>query len=98
MVIAGMNLVGCAMELFVINRWGRRSLTLWGMAMLMALLLLIGILGCVPSNASVLRALAAFLILINLIYHATIGPVTYTVAAEIHASRLRQRTVTFGRG
>ncbi|BEI81861.1 hypothetical protein CcaverHIS002_0210210 [Cutaneotrichosporon cavernicola] len=98
MVITAMNLVGCALELFVINRFGRRPLILWGMTMLMTLLLLIGILGSVPFNHHVIQAIASFLILLNLIFHATIGPVTYTVAAEIPSSRLRQRTVAFGRG
>jgi len=76
MVITAMNLVGCGLEFTVINRFGRRPLILWGMVCHMVLLLLIGVLGCVHNNTHVLQALAAFLIMLNLIFHMTIGPVS----------------------
>jgi SP family general alpha glucoside:H+ symporter-like MFS transporter len=61
------------------------------------MLLVIGILGSVTKTTSTLVGTGAACAIINLVYHGTVGPLTYTVAAEVPASRLRARTVAFGR-
>lgn len=96
-VIASMNLVGCAMELAVINRVSRRHLLLGGQASLITCLLLIGVLGCLPSSAGVNRGLGALLAVINLVYHITLGPIVYSISAELPATRLRARSIAVGR-
>lgn len=60
-------------------------------------LAIIGILGSIPASVGTLAGTGACCAIINLVYHATVGPVTYTVAAEVPASRVRARTVAFGR-
>lgn len=86
MVITAMNLVGCGLEFLVINRFGRRPILLWGMVALTACCIIIGGLGCVPINHAkdhimtgkekgALKGLAAFLIMLNLIFHMSVGPV-----------------------
>jgi len=65
MVVTGMNLVGCAIEWFLIVRWGRRPLILWGMVSLAVCLLLIGVLGCVPHSGPVLQAIGAFMVMVS---------------------------------
>lgn len=97
MIITSMNLVGCALELFAINRVGRRPLLLGGQASLILCLVLVGVLGCIPATSGVNRGLGALLAVINLVYHITLGPVVYSIAAELPASRLRARTIALGR-
>lgn len=83
MIIQAMNIVGCFLELFMINWVSRRLLLLSGMGVLAIDLILIGAMGCLwgthgekPPNEPALKAIAAFLIMINLWYHITIGPVS----------------------
>jgi len=96
-VITAMNLIGCMIEFVLISKFGRRPLILTGMAILASMLLVIGILGSVTTTNSTLVGTGAACAIINLVYHGTVGPLTYTVAAEVPASRLRARTVAFGR-
>lgn len=97
MIITSMNLVGCGIELFIINRVGRRTLLLGGQASLITCLIIVGILGCVPGTDGVHKGLGAILAIINLVFHITLGPVVYSIAAELPSSRLRARTIALGR-
>lgn len=98
MIVTAMNIVGCACEFILINYVGRRPLLLWGNFSFVVCLMLIGILSCVPGTAAVKNAIGAFMVLVNLFFHIGNGPVIYTIAAELPASRLRQRSIALGRG
>lgn len=83
MIVTSMNLVGCAFELCIIHWVSRRFLLLSGMVSLAINLLLVGIMGTLPGthggdhvNKPAVKAIAAFTIMINLIYHITIGPIS----------------------
>ncbi|EKD03514.1 trehalose transport-related protein [Trichosporon asahii var. asahii CBS 8904] len=97
LIIASMNIVGCGLELAVINRISRRALLIGGQASLITILLLIGILGCLPSSTGVNKGLGALLAMINLVYHITLGPIVYSISAELPATRLRARSIALGR-
>jgi SP family general alpha glucoside:H+ symporter-like MFS transporter len=60
-------------------------------------LFLIGILGCIPSKPAVGYAQAALAVSWLAIYSLTVGPIVYTIVAEIGATRLRTQTVVLGR-
>jgi SP family general alpha glucoside:H+ symporter-like MFS transporter len=96
-VVTSMNLVGCMIEMFLITRIGRRPLILGGLMILGLMLTLIGIFGSIKENQHTLQGIGACCAVINLVYHASVGPLTYTVAAEVPASRLRVRSVAWGR-
>ena len=95
--ISSLNLVGCILEFFIIRRLGRRPLMIGGLSILGLMLLLIGIFGCIPETKTVQNGIGACCAIINLVYHASVGPLTYTFAPEIPATMLRVRTVAWGR-
>jgi len=96
-VVTSMNLVGCGIEMIAVTRIGRRPMILFGLMTLAAMLLLIGIFGCLSPTKPVLNGIGACCAVINLVYHASVGPLTYTVAAEVPSTRLRVKSVAWGR-
>ena len=92
-----MNLVGCVIEFFLIRRIGRRPLMIGGLSVLGLMLLLIGIFGSVTPTKATRNGVGAACFVINLVYHGSVGPLTYTFAPEIPSSRLRVVTVAWGR-
>ena len=96
-LVTSMNLVGCMIEMTLVTRFGRRPMIIIGLAILGLMLLLIGIFGSVKENKHTLQGIGACCAVINLVYHATVGPLTYTVAAEIPSSRLRVKSIAWGR-
>lgn len=75
-----MNLVGCFCDFFLMSRFGRRPLIVCGLLSLATCLLLIGIMGSVPETPGTLRSIGAFMVLINLFYHASVGPLSESAA------------------
>ena len=74
--------------------FGRRTLYLFGIAILAMLQYLIGILDCVPGRpVEAIWAQSAFLIIWNFVYDATIGPVVYVLLSECSATRVRSQTI-----
>lgn len=98
--VSVLGLVGVICSWFLINRTGRRSTTLVGMSILTLLLFLIGILDILPStkkgNTAPVYGQVACIIVFAFIYLSTIGPIGFTLFAEISSSRLRSRTVGLG--
>lgn len=87
MVVSAMNLVGCAIEWWLIAMWGRRPLILGGMGTLATCLLVIGIMGCIPKQNATLRTIGAFMAMINLLYHATVGPLSESILSAVARRR-----------
>lgn len=92
-----LGLVGVVCSWFLINRAGRRSTSLIGTAILTGLLFMIGILDVIPDrHEGVIYGQVACIILFAFIYLMTIGPMGWTLFAEISSARLRSRTVGLG--
>lgn len=94
------NIVG------VIGAWGlmtlgigRRSLYLYGLCGLCAMLFILGFLGLVPEKNRHDGALAtgSVMILWALFYQLTVGTVAYSLVAEISSRRLQIKTIVLGR-
>lgn len=95
--VSVLGLVGVVCSWLLINRTGRRSTSLVGTAVLTALLFLVGILDVVPaSNTGPVYGQVACIIAFAFVYLLTIGPMGWTLFAEISSSRLRSRTVGLG--
>jgi len=95
--VSVLGLVGVMCSWFLINRAGRRSTSLIGTAVLTCLLLIIGILDVVPtSNTGPVYGQVACIIAFAFAYLLTIGPMGWTLFAEISSSRLRSRTIGLG--
>jgi SP family general alpha glucoside:H+ symporter-like MFS transporter len=96
--IYAIGAVGVFVSWWLMPRVGRRTLYVWGLIIMLAILLIIGFLGIAPKgNTSVQWAIGAMLIIFTFVYDASVGPVCYCLVAEIPSSRLRQKTVVLAR-
>ncbi|KAK7207656.1 general substrate transporter [Myxozyma melibiosi] len=93
-----LGFVGTVLSWFLLPKMGRRTIYTWGMATMCFLLFLVGFLSLAPdTNQSALWAAAAMTVIWHLVYSLTIGPIGWTIASEISATRLRQQTVCVAR-
>ncbi|KAK4547954.1 hypothetical protein LTR36_010673 [Oleoguttula mirabilis] len=78
---------------------GRRSLYLYGLCGLFAMLFVMGFLGLVPASHKAEAGLAtgSLMIVWALFYQLTVGTVCYSLVAEISTRRLQIKTVVLGR-
>lgn len=90
--------VGTMSSWFLMSKFGRRTLYLSGEVICTALLLIIGFCGIAPrSNNGAQWAIGSMLLAYTFTYDATIGPVCYSLVAELSSTRLRQKTVVLAR-
>ena len=80
---------------WLIDRVGRRNLTLWGTMLLTVILLLCGGLAAAGTTKSI-KACIAFMIVYGWFYNITIGSTAYTLLTEVATSRLRVKTISIG--
>jgi SP family general alpha glucoside:H+ symporter-like MFS transporter len=83
----------CSWDL--VDRLGRRFLTLWGTGVLTILLLIVGGLATAGSPNCIKGAIS-LMILYGWIYNITIGSTAYNLLAEVATSRLRVKTIAIG--
>jgi MFS family permease len=89
-----MGLLGTILSWFLLLRFGRRTIYLTGLAALVILQLVIGILDCVPGRPSTaIWAEACLMLLWNFVYDLTIGPVCFVIISEVSATRVRSKTI-----
>ncbi|KAL9625689.1 MAG: hypothetical protein Q9160_000007 [Pyrenula sp. 1 TL-2023] len=96
----GINMVGVFGAWFLMSLGlGRRSLYLYGLCGLCAMLFILGFLGLVPDSHRREASLATGSIMIvwALIYQLTVGTVCYSLVAELSTRRLQIKTVVLGR-
>lgn len=75
-------------------RFGRRTLYVWGLAMLAFLQILIGILDCIPGRPKGAIWTESVLMLVwNFFYDISIGPICFVLLAECSATRVRSKTI-----
>lgn len=96
--MSAVSFMGVICSWFLVYRFGRRSIYLAAFSILLALLIIIGILGCLPaSNTGALWATGGIMILFMFIYMACLGAIAYVVVAEMPTSELRNKTVAIAR-
>ncbi|PYH90816.1 sugar transporter [Aspergillus ellipticus CBS 707.79] len=96
----GINMVGVFGAWFLMSvGLGRRTLYLYGLCGLCAMLLVMGFLGLVPEEHKKQGALATgcMMIIWALFYQLTVGTVAYSLVAELSTRRLQIKTVVLGR-
>ncbi|GAA6008278.1 hypothetical protein JCM10207_000064 [Rhodosporidiobolus poonsookiae] len=92
-----LGMVGTICSWLLMSRFGRRPLYFYGLVILALMLMIIGGLGCTPEDSSASWGVGAMLLVYTAVYDATIGPVCYTLVAEISSTRLRAKTVVIAR-
>ncbi|KAH7377394.1 MFS transporter [Pyrenochaeta sp. MPI-SDFR-AT-0127] len=82
---------------FLMKHFGRRALYISGMLAMLVSLMIIGILD-IPRNINkAIWAQAAMCFLWLLSYSLTVGPVGWTIPAEVSSTRLRSQTIVLAR-
>jgi SP family general alpha glucoside:H+ symporter-like MFS transporter len=83
----------------LMHRFGRRTLYLWGFSITCIILLLVGILGSVPSgsNKGSIWSTGALMMAYQFVFNACLGPVAYPIVSETPSSRHRNKTVAIAR-
>lgn len=93
----GIAFVGTIISWFYIYRWGRRTIWLTGFSMLVLILWTIGFLA-LPTQTKPLAWAQSILCVVWLgAYSMSVGPIIYTIVAEIGSTRLRTQTVVLAR-
>jgi SP family general alpha glucoside:H+ symporter-like MFS transporter len=93
----GMAIIGAMISWFLLPSVGRRTLYLWGTFVIFLILIAGGVVGTQPDSVWVSWTLGSLVILLTFVYDTTIGPVCYSLVAEIPSSRLRVKTVVLAR-
>ena len=91
--------VGTMASWWLMNWVGRRTLYCWGLAILTILLLVIGGLG-VPTlveNGPLGWGVGACILVYTFVYDLTIGPVCYSLVAELSSTRLKAKSIVLAR-
>ncbi|KAJ7152083.1 trehalose transport-related protein [Mycena filopes] len=96
LALNSMFIIGTVVSWFLLSRFGRRTLYISGLALMSAVLLVIGCLGF-TSSPNAKWASGALLVFLNLAYNATLGAVCYVIIAEISSTRLRAKTIVLAR-
>ncbi|KJK82539.1 hypothetical protein H634G_02145 [Metarhizium anisopliae BRIP 53293] len=90
--------VGTICSWFLMGRWGRRTLYLGGQIIMCILLLAIGCTAFAgKENAAAQWAIGSMLLVYTFTYDATVGPVCYSLVAELTSTRLRTKSVVLAR-
>lgn len=90
-----MSMCGNIVSWFIIDRIGRRDLTLYGTAALMVILMLAGGLATAGTTPTI-KGCFSMMMLYAFVYNCTIGATAYTLLTEIATSRLRVKTISIG--
>ena len=77
--------------------FGRRTLYIWGQVAMFIILIIIGCLGIPKASTSTGWATGALLLVLTFCYDITVGPVCYSLVAELPSTRLRIKSVVLSR-
>jgi MFS transporter, SP family, general alpha glucoside:H+ symporter len=94
---SAMGFAGTVASWFLMPHFGRRTLYLWGQIVMFIILMVIGGLGVPALSSSTGWASGACILILTFAYDITVGPVCYSLVAELPSSRLRIKTVVLSR-
>jgi SP family general alpha glucoside:H+ symporter-like MFS transporter len=100
MSIGGLGIasVGTIASWFLMSYFGRRTLYLWGLAGLSAILLIVGIISASAEHSMAGNyTQASMMILWLFVYYLTVGPICYAIITEVSSTRLRSKSVCVSR-
>ncbi|KAL4936568.1 hypothetical protein BDV06DRAFT_227773 [Aspergillus oleicola] len=91
------GVVGTLASWSMMTYFGRRTLYVVGLAALAAVLAVIGFVSIPPATSALSWATGSMLLVYTFIYDSTVGPICFSLVAEIPSSRLRTKTVVLAR-
>lgn len=90
-----LSMLGNVMSWYLIDKAGRRSLTIYGTVGLTVVLWVMGGLA-VGGTPGMLKGTVAMILVYCWLYNVTIGATAYTVLIELATARLRAKTIAIG--
>jgi SP family general alpha glucoside:H+ symporter-like MFS transporter len=91
------GIIGTVFSWVLMSYFGRRTLYLGGLMCLCVFLFIVGFIGIAPSSNATAWATGSMLLVYTFFYDSSVGPVCYSLVAEIPSSRLRTKTVVLAR-
>ncbi|PTB36183.1 uncharacterized protein TrAFT101_000149 [Trichoderma asperellum] len=94
----GLASLGPIISWFLIPHFGRRTMYLWGLGMLAAILLIIGFINIgAADSVGGSYAQASMIILWQFVFYVTVVPMCYAIIGDVSSTRLRNKSVCLGR-
>ncbi|KAI8623939.1 maltose permease MAL31 [Xylariaceae sp. FL1651] len=94
----GLACVGTIISWYLMHLCGRRTLYLWGLGTLTAILVTVGFISVGAGDTQGGNyAQASIMLLWLLVYYLTVGPICYAVISETSSTRLRTKSVCLSR-
>ncbi|KAL1406558.1 hypothetical protein Q8F55_008264 [Vanrija albida] len=93
----GMLFVGTVLVWGGMGKWGRRRIYLIGQVAVALCLLGMGILGSVKQSTNILYGIGAFMMLLNLVFACSLGPLCYAIVGELPGAEVRGPTIALAR-
>jgi SP family general alpha glucoside:H+ symporter-like MFS transporter len=93
----GIASVGTIFAWFLMRVCGRRTLYLWGLGLLSAILLIVGFCSVGNDSTGSNYAQAGLMLGWLGVYYSTVGPICYAVITEVSSTRLRNKSVCLSR-
>lgn len=98
MALYAIAAVGTLMSWWVMTFVGRRKIYLIGTATMCVVLFIVGMIGIAPkSNHAASWAIGSMILVFAFVYDSTVGPVCYSLVAEMSSTRLRAKTIVIAR-
>lgn len=92
------GMVGTVLSWFLMQKFGRRTLYLYGLLAMVILLLAIGFTSLAgKQNVSAQWGIGSLLLIYTFIYDSTVGPVCYSLVAELTSTRLKTKSIVLAR-
>ncbi|EGV61337.1 sugar transporter [Yamadazyma tenuis ATCC 10573] len=96
--ITGIALVGCGCSWMLMTKFGRRPIYITGSSILLVCLFMEGVLQLAADrNPDVKWVQCGFTMVWVAVYSLSVGPLAYTIAAEIPATRVKSQTLSVAR-
>lgn len=93
----GLAILGAFLSIFLMKHFGRRQLYLIGLSLQFVILMVAGIASSLKETPRTLWATASMIFVFIFVFDSTIGPLTYTLVAEVPSTRLRVKSVALAR-
>ncbi|KAK8039556.1 hypothetical protein PG993_007967 [Apiospora rasikravindrae] len=95
----GLAALGTIIAWWLMQHFGRRTLYLWGLGLLTAILMTVGFIsvGTTPDSIAGNYAQASMMLLWLFVYYLTVGPICYAIIGETSSTRLRNKSVCLSR-
>ncbi|KAK9250025.1 general substrate transporter [Lipomyces tetrasporus] len=90
--------LGTMFSWLLMTYFGRRTLYLGGLGSMFVLLIVVGVISVTPAaEGGGQWAIGSMLLIFTVAYDCTVGPVCYSIVAEIPSTRLRSKTIVIAR-